>query len=338
MLSKRREDILKIIVRDYVDTAIPVASEHIVRKYPIKISSATIRNEMMGLEEEGYLSQPYHSAGRIPSDKGYQYYIESLAYDMELPTTEQYLIRHQFHQARRDFEEWGRLAAAILSHTVNNVAIITLPKSTESRFKHIELISIQEVIALLILISQEADIKKQIIPLGVETSQEKLSTIANKLNSLLSGLTSQEIQKLKINLSPVEKQIISCIKTILDEEDNQEYEEPFIDGIRRMFHQPEFSSADKMRQLVELFEGKAFLLKTILPQAIFREGIGITIGNDNKEESMRECSIVLTRYGIPGNASGIVGVLGPTRMQYERAISAVRCLSSIMNELLRDLY
>jgi heat-inducible transcriptional repressor len=337
MLSSRQDQILRIIVKEHTDSTNPVASETIAQLYPNKISSATIRNEMVTLEDMGYITQPHHSAGRVPSDRGYLYFIESLANNSELPLTEQHLIRHQFHQAKKDIDEWGRLAASVLSRTVQNVAVVALPKPIRSKFKHLELISIHETIALLILVLQEANIKQQMVYLVEEASQTNLSYMAHRLSSAYIGLSAEEIKVVNLTLSPIERQISAVVVESLQQEDLIEYEEIHIDGIRHFFNQPEFMMPEKLKEIIEILEAKSFL-SSVLLHALIDDGIGIVVGKDNKEDAMQSCSVIAGKYGIPGLLSGVLGVLGPTRMQYERTISAVRCLSSIMDEFLNDLY
>jgi len=337
MLTSRREDVLRIIVREYVTTAMPIASESIARIYPSKISSATIRNEMAILEEEGYIIQPHHSAGRIPSDKGYLHYIESLTNDSELPLAEQHQIRHQFHQAKNDLDEWGRLAASVLSQTVRNVAIVTLPKPIQSHFKHLEIISIQSLVALLIIVVEEAKIKQSLLPLAEEMTQDELSAISRKLNAAFAGQTCHQIANTHIQFSSIEEQVTNAIIEFMLDEDEQEYQDLFIDGIRHILDQPEFMKPDQMRNIIEVFEERTFL-RNFLPQALIGNGIGVVVGKGNTVNAMRQCSMIMSKYGIPGHISGALGVVGPTRMQYERTISAVRCLATIMTDLLSSLY
>ncbi|MBT3362901.1 MAG: heat-inducible transcription repressor HrcA [Chloroflexi bacterium] len=337
MLTQRQDVILRIIIKEHITSANPIASDSIAHQYPEKISSATIRNEMVSLEEQGYIMQPHHSAGRVPSDKGYLYYIQSLAGSAELPLAEQHLIRHQFHQAKKDIDEWGKLAASVLSRTVQNVAVVALPKPIRSKFKHLELISVHETIALLILVIEEAKIKQQMIYLTDEATQATLSDIASKLSAAYTGLTTQEIEKIAIPLTDVEKQIATVVIERMQEENHLDYSEMYIDGIRHFFGQPEFVLPQKLRDIVEIIEAKSFL-SAVLIQALIDDGIGIVVGKDNKENAMQDCSVIASKYGIPGHMSGALGVLGPTRMRYERTISAVRCLSTIMNEFLNDLY
>jgi heat-inducible transcriptional repressor len=336
MLTQRRERILKIVVSNYISAGLPVGSEAVARR-GLGVSPATIRNEMMELEEEGYLTQPHTSAGRIPTDKGYRHYIESMMGDVQLSLVEQRLIRHQFHQVEGEIEEWIRLAAAILSRAVHNVAIVTLPKPYEYRLKHLELISLHEFLALLVLVLREARLKQQVLALEEAATQEELSTVAWRLNSACTGLTGSEIVSRSLELSRLEEQVTRAVAQIMQAEEEEAYEDPWVDGLRHMLSQPEFAYSSKLAAIVEFFEEKR-LLKSLLPQVLTGEGVRVVIGRENKPDVMRDCSVIITRYGIPGEVSGAIGVMGPTRMQYSRAIPTVCFLSSVMSEMVGDLY
>jgi len=336
MLTKRRSDILKIIVGEYISTGLPVSS-HTVARRGVGVSPATIRNEMVELEEEGYLCQPHTSAGRIPSDEGYRHYIESIMGEVQLSLAEQRLIRHQFHQVESEVEEWIRLAAAILSRTVRNVAIVTLPKPCKSRLKHLDLVSLQEFLVLLVLVLREAKLKQQVLALEEAVSQEELSVSARRLSSACAGLTCSEISNKDLGLSPLEGQVVGAVVQMMQAEEGEAYEEPCVDGLHHMLSHPEFASKSTLAAIVELLEQKS-LLKSLLPQVLTGEGVRVVIGRENKQDVMRDCSMVITRYGIPGEIGGAVGVMGPTRMPYNRAIPTVCFLSSVMSEMVGELY
>ena len=336
MLTRRRDRILSIIIGEYVSKGVPVSSEVVARK-GLGVSPATIRNEMVELEEEGYLVQPHTSAGRIPTDKGYRHYIESLMSYARLSQEEQFLIRHQFHQVERAVEEWTRLAAAILSGIVHNVALVTRPKPVEARLKHLELVSLQELLVLLVLVLREAKLRQQMLTLDETVSQEELNASARKLTSAYAGLTASEIAAKDLKLSPLEEQVMKTVGQLMKDEEGEEYEEPYIDGLRHMLIQPEFASSDKIAAIMEVLEQKS-LLKSFLPRVLTGEGVRVVIGRENKENVMRDCSVILTRYGIPGEVGGAIGVMGPTRMEYQRAIPTVSFLSTVMSELVSELY
>jgi len=336
MPTRRRDRILSIIIGEYVSKGVPVSSDVVARK-GLGVSPATIRNEMIELEEEGYLVQPHTSAGRIPTDKGYRHYIESLMSYARLSREEQFLIRHQFHQVERAVEEWTRLAAAILSGMVHNVALVTLPKPVEARLKHLELVSLHELLVLLVLVLKEAKLRQQMLTLEGTVSQEELNTSARKLTSAYAGLTASEIAAKDLQLSPLEEQVMKTVGQLMKNEEGEEYEEPYIDGLRHMLRQPEFASSDKIAAIMEVLEQKS-LLKSFLPKVLTGEGVRVVIGRENKENVMRDCSVILTRYGIPGEVGGAIGVMGPTRMEYQRAIPTVSFLSTVMSELVSELY
>ena len=336
MITRRRDRILSIIIGEYVSKGVPVSSDVVARK-GLGVSPATIRNEMIELEEEGYLVQPHTSAGRIPTDKGYRHYIESLMSYARISRDEQFLIRHQFHQVERAVEEWTRLAAAILSSMVRNVALVTLPKPVEPRLKHLELVSLHEFLVLLVLVLREAKLRQQMLTLEENVSQEELSASARKLTSAYAGLTASEIADKDVKLSLVEEQVMKIVSELMRGEEGEEYEEPSIDGLRHMLRQPEFASSDKIAAIMEMLEQKS-LLKSFLPRVLTGEGVRVVIGRENKENMMRDCSVILTKYGIPGEVGGAIGVMGPTRMEYQRAIPTVSFLSTVMSELVSELY
>ncbi|MBI2909824.1 MAG: heat-inducible transcription repressor HrcA [Chloroflexi bacterium] len=337
VLTKRQEKILRFVILDYVQTASPVASEGIVHRHGLAISSATVRNEMAALEEIGFLAAPHTSAGRIPSEKGYRYYVEWLMEEVELPASEQNMIRHQFHQSKMDMEEWTRLSAAILSRMVSNLGLVTLPKLVQCRLKHLRLVALQENLALLILVLQEAKVKQRVLDFGEAVSQEELDIISLRLTNLYKGLTSDQIS----DAPPAprqgsEERLRQAIAEMMKAEDDKQYPEPHVDGLRLLLLQPEFASNVRIRGIVEALESKA-LWHAILPQVLTGEGIRVVIGNESPDTPIRDCSVVLARYGIPGEVEGALGVLGPTRMAYARTVSTVRYLSSLMRELIVEL-
>ena len=161
-LTPRREAVLKIIVGEYIATAVPVASDSIFRSHPLGVSPATIRNDMAYLEGDGYIARPHTSAGSEPTDKGYRYYVESLAKEVELSREEQYRIRKLFREVEEEFERWLKLAAAIVARLVRNAALVTFPKPRQCRFKHLELVALREFVALVVLVLSEAILKRQL--------------------------------------------------------------------------------------------------------------------------------------------------------------------------------
>ncbi|MBN2462075.1 MAG: heat-inducible transcription repressor HrcA [Dehalococcoidia bacterium] len=331
-LTKRRETVLKIIVSEYIATAIPVASETIFRNYPLGVSPATIRNDMAYLEEEGYIARPHTSSGSVPLDKGYRHYVESLAKEAELPLEEQYRIRQLFHEVEEEFERWLKLAATIAARLVRNAALVTFPKPTQCRFMHLELVALQEFVALMVLVFSEAMLKRQLLSFEEPVTQERLTIMANKLNAAYAGLTSSEILTKKPELSQEEEQVTDAMVDMMAAEDALEYEEPYLDGLRLMLGQPEFAHKDRMLSIMELLETKEWIGSAFAhrPRGV---GVQVVIGEENRDETLHDLSLVFSRYGIPGRVSGTIGVIGPTRMDYSRAISTVDYMAGVLSKL-----
>ncbi len=336
MLSSRTETVLKTIVRQYIEEAVPVASQSIVGSSGLEVSSATLRNEMAYLEREGYLLRPHTSAGSIPSDKGYRYYVETLE-DIKLPLSEQRLVSHLFHQVERRLEEWLSLTARLIAELVQTAVVVTTPKAKNSRLKHLELVSLRDSLVLMVLIFHGAKIKQQLITFDKLMSTSEMVAVSDKLNTAYSGLNRSQIPATRVELSPVEQQITDTILEIMETEDGQEAEEPYLDGMHYMFNQPEFARSKRLQALMELVEHRN-LLKLVTPQGLTPSRVRVIIGHENEAEAVQDCSIVITRYGLLHEASGTICVFGPTRIPYARAISSVGYLSTLLSQLVAELY
>ncbi|MBI4283857.1 MAG: heat-inducible transcription repressor HrcA [Chloroflexi bacterium] len=337
MLSPRTETILKAIVRQYIAKATPVPSQSITNDYELGVSAATIRNEMAYLEQEGYITRPHPSAGSIPSDKGYRYYVESLG-DIRLPLAEQLLVSHLFHQVEKELDAWLNLAATLIAQMVQNVVVVTMPKPEACRFKRLELVSLQDAMALVVLVLSGAKLRQQLITFDHVIFQLELTAIANKLSAAYSGLTSSQILAKESGLSPTEQQITDCAVKVMAGKDNEEYETPCLDGLHLTLNQPEFAHNRRMMlTLMELVEQRS-LLKSIIPLELASNRVQVIIGQENRAETIHDYSVVISRYGSPDEAMGTIGVIGPTRMPYARTIATVDYLSSVLNRLAAKLY
>ena len=336
MLPTRTGTILKSIVEQYIAKAVPVPSQSIVNDSELRVSPATIRNEMAYLEQEGYIIRPHTSAGSLPSDKGYRYYVESLE-NVKLPLAEQHLISHLLHQVEKEAEKWLSLTATILSQLGQNVAVVTMPKPADCKFKLSELVALQDSLALAILVLHGAKVKQKLITFDHIVLQPRLTATANKLNATYSGLTSQRILDKDLELSPIEQYITDHLVEMMQAEDKQEYEEPYLDGLLFTFNQPEFTHSHRMQALMELIEHR-HLLEAIIPEELNQCGMRIIIGSENKTEAFHNYSVVISQYGLSDEATGIIGVLGPTRMPYAHTIPTVEYLSQMLNRLVAALY
>lgn len=334
--SFRKQKILNIIITEYIATAIPVASELVQRNYTLGVSSATIRNDMANLEEEGFISRPHTSAGCIPLDKGYRTYVESLSRERGLSAEEQAEIQRLFTVVADEVERWLKLAATLMARLVGNAAVVTYPKASECKFKHLELVALHDFLGLLILVLNEASLKQQMITFKVPVTQDKLTIIANKFNAKYGGLTRADISMKKLPLSDEEKQVSEVIAAIMTTQDHAEYDEPYMEGIRLMLSQPEFVKKESMLNVLELLEDRDWL-RSMFKRQLEDEKINVFIGRESGDESLKDLSLVLGRYGAPGDIGGTIAVIGPTRMDYQRAISTVGYISEMLSYLLSDI-
>jgi heat-inducible transcriptional repressor len=336
MLSPRTGTILKSIVEQYITRAVPVPSKSIIDNYHLEVSSATVRNEMVHLENEGYIIRPHISAGSVPLDKGYRYYVESLS-DIKLPITQQRMISHLFHQVETKLEEWLRLTATLLAHLAQNTAIVAMPKPASCVFKYLQVLALRESTALIVLILHGARVKQQLIAFDQTVAQSELATTASKLNAAYQGLTCRQISAKEMELSSIEQTITDCVVEIMRSEDKEDYEESYLDGLHFTLNQPEFIGSPQMASLIELTEHRN-LLSIILPKGLAIRGVRVIIGKENREEAIQNYSVVISQYGLPGEAVGSIGIIGPTRMPYARSIASVDYLSSLLSSLVARLY
>ena len=337
MLSPRTETILKSIVGQYIIKAAPVPSHSITSDSELGVSSATVRNEMVHLEQEGYITRPHPSAGGVPLDKGYRCYVASLG-DVKFPPAEQRLVSHLFHQVELELEAWLDLAATLTSQKVQNMTLISTPKPEACQFKRLELVSLREFLALVVLVLRGAKVRQQLVTFDQVVSQQELTVMANKLSDTYSGVSGSQIPAKNSGLSITEQQITDCVVKLMEAEDNQEHDDSYIDGLHFTLNQPEFAHNRFLAQtLTELIEQRN-LLKSIVPSLPTGKGVHVIIGKENEAESLHDYSVVISRYGLPDEAEGTICVIGPTRMPYARTIATVNYLSLVLSGLVAKLY
>ena len=293
---------------------------------------------MAALEEAGYLSRPHPSAGSIPLDKAYRLYVETLvAMEMErIPSQTRWEVRKQLSQVERDVDGWTSVAAAILSSLVGNMAIATFPKARESRVRHLELVRLQDLLAMLIIVMEQTTLRRQLIRVTVPFQLIELENSSNRVKSELQGLTRRQIESKQMDLTPLEHDVVEAAKLILKEEDQANYRDHYVVGLRNLLAQPEFSANEQVRLLVEGVEDGT-LVQAVLEETPDEDVIMVKIGRENRGDMLWPLSIVIGQYGIPDVAFGAVGVIGPTRMEYPKAITGVQFMSSVMSELVESV-
>ena len=337
-LSERRARILALIVDDFVGSAQPVGSQALVERHQLTLSSATVRHEMAALEDEGMITHPHTSAGRIPSHRGYRYYVSSLMPERNLSNQEQFTILHQFHQVSRQLEEWVGLAASVLANNLHNVALVTQPRLLEVRLKQLQLVELLENRALLVVITSDSGVHQRNVDFPVPAHQEQLTRLATRLNADFGGKTVGEFPQRELgteSMSAVEAAVIAALTELMLREQAARVESPVIEGVREMLRQPEFGHSDRMLDTLEAVDERR-LREAIPSNSIDEQGVAVVIGDENREGPYQDMSFVLARYGPEGGAGGILGVLGPTRMQYGEAVANVRYVSDVLTELIRE--
>jgi heat-inducible transcriptional repressor len=329
-LRERRETVLRVIIEDYITRAAPIASSAIVEKHGLKVSPATIRNDTAYLEREGYVVRPHRSAGSIPTDKAYRYYVELIGAEIELPRVEQYLLHQISQEAKEELEQWLKTVAALLARLVHNLVVVTTPKAVRCRFKHLDLVALQDFMALLIVVLYEAKVRRQVLSFDRKVSQDELTKLANKLTSVYGGMTSSKILAKREGLSSEERQISKSLAEIMAAEDRLDYGEPYLEGLRLLLSQPEFANSPRILGILEVLEGEDWL-RNIFSQESSRGGVQVVIGEENPEPALQDLSLLASQYGVPDKVSGILGVIGPKRMDYAKAISSLNCLSALLS-------
>jgi len=336
-LTDRQQTILRLIIQEYVEAALPVSSKFIKDGFNLGVSSATIRNEMAVLEELGYLAQPHTSAGRVPTEMGYRYFVEKLMEKVDLPDAEQRMITHQFHQARLEVDQWLRLSAAVLAHVSSNASLVTAPKSARCRVKHIELISIRDQVVLLILVLQGGTLKQQIMTLLEPVDQHQLSMLARQLTDTWKSLEANAVAEAPIPIDDLAYKICQEVTDTMRRIDARHSSDIYHDGLLNILNQPEFKDREGIQQIIRALEERRYV-EQLVSEALEHGGVKIIIGGEGQWEELSEVGIVIARYGVDDNIVGAMGVLGPVRMPYERTVSAVRYVSRLMSDLIGDLY
>lgn len=338
-ITGRQRTLLGLIIREYVDSAMPVSSNGLREKYALPFSPATIRNEMAALTESGLVRQPHTSAGRVPTEEGYRYFVQQLMGEVELPLAEQNTISHQFHQAGSEVNQWMRLATSVLSQHTRGAGIITIPQSPAAYFKHIELIATQGRQVLMVLVLMGGEVRQQMLSLAETVPQEQLTEAASRINAAFANLDADGIRVASTHFGTFERELGRLIIDVMLPSASMHTGDIMYDGMSKVLLEPEFANTgaaiSARRVLEEQTFLKEFLAKVLSPNV---GSVQVVIGGEGDWEELKDCSMVLARYGVNNVATGALGVLGPTRMSYGRAVSTVRYVAELMTDLMQETY
>ena len=340
-LTDRQQSVLRAVVEDYVITAVPVGSKALVQRHGLDVSPATIRSAMAELEALGLLSHPHTSAGRVPSDLGYRVYVESLMREAQVDHADQLMIRHQFSQVQLTSNEWLRLAASILAGSTRSASVVTPARSRRARFGHVQLVQLGDGNRICVLVLADGNVVQRRMDrsaadrLGQQApvGQQELDAVAGAFNLELAGLAAPAVRRRTSRQDPLRAMVGETVAQLLEESDGAIVEEVITDGLANVLEQPEFAQGSKLRGVLEVLQRSDFF-EQLIPVLGRRQGVHVIIGHENNIDAMHEVSLVFAPYGQPDQALGMLGVVGPTRMPYPRAIRTVRYLSTLMNELI----
>lgn len=339
-LSIRQEELLSRIVELYSEHPEPISSKLLVDTYDLGVSSATVRNEMSTLEELGYIAAPHTSAGRIPTVLGYRYVVRQLLDNSALQLSDQHYIERKFGELPAVLEQWMRQAATVLARTAHTASLVTPPVAQTNAFKHLELISIQGRLVLMVLVLDGGMVHQRMLTLAEPVTQDVLSETANQLNAVCKDLSANQIRMKVRQLTELEREVAELAADLISKNSSTPSRLVYRDGLSEVIK--EFPDTRGAEQAVRVYEERALLdmiLTEILQPLIEANDndVQVVIAGNGHEE-MSQLSLVLTRYGVPGQIRGTLGVVGPTNLNYGRAISAVRKVSGMMTDMLVDLY
>lgn len=335
-LDDRKNKVLQAVIEDYVATAEPVGSRTIARRYHLGVSPATIRNEMSDLEELGYLQQPHTSAGRIPSDRGYRYYVDCLMESKEVTESEHDLIRRTFERKVSEIDRLVRETARLLSETTHLTAVLSGPQMQKAHFRDLRLVPLGTDKAMLVYVTDSGFIENQILELPVEVTMLELQRVSEVLNEELRGQPVESLSRAAIRTLQQElkrygellEQALLFLGKKLEPGDRQRI---YLGGTTRILSQPEFRDVDKVRGLLELLENEQ-TVSEVLGVTERQEQPVIRIGEEIKLRELQECSVVSASYRLGGEVIGRIGVIGPKRMEYARVVSLMNAITRQLEE------
>ncbi|HVJ50178.1 heat-inducible transcriptional repressor HrcA [Desulfitobacterium sp.] len=337
-MDERKKKILRAIVQDYITTAEPVGSRTISKKFDLGISPATIRNEMADMEEMGLIEQPHTSAGRIPMDAGYRYYVDCLMDRPELNSEDKAVIEQETTKRIAEIQEVIANTSKLLSQLTSLTSIVISPHREKSSFSKMHFLPYQPGQAIMVIVKENGVVENQIVDIGENVSAEELQKIANAFNQNIKGHSMVDVRHGLLHeiYSELTRQR-SLIDHAIDllsavfEEPQEDKNKVYLGGALNMLNQPEFRDVDKVRNLLQIFEEDEQVKKLLIPTT---DRLSVTIGGENIVKELKDCSVIAATYQIDGEHIGSIGVIGPTRMDYSKAMALVDFMTKTLTELL----
>lgn len=336
-MDERKKRILQSIIDDYISTAEPVGSRTVARKHELGLSSATIRNEMADLEEMGYLTQPHTSAGRIPSDKGYRFYVDQLMKQSELTMEEIYSIKSAMDTKINELSQLLKQVSVAMSKITKYASMAALPEKKNSVLKAVQVVPVEKGKALVVVITNSGTIKNSLINISETVLPEHLVYVSNIFNEKLSGLTIGQInmpviREIELLMGPSQDILMPVLNGVTDCIEQIDKSEVFLEGAINMLNYPEFSNVERAREFLKLMVEKDLISRVLKDANSEKDKIVIKIGHENDIEEMKECSLITTTYTAGDVVIGTIGIIGPTRMEYSKVLAAINYMKSKMKE------
>jgi len=339
-VDERPREILKLIIRSYITFGEPVGSRTLSKVMDSKLSPATIRNIMSDLEDAGYLTQPHTSAGRVPSEKGYRFYVDNLAESGKLSKSDERYIGRMLAESETPEDVMAR-ASYVLSTISKNIGIVIAPPMASTILKHIEFIDLGEGKVLVILVSKAGLLQRKLIRVADRYTQEELNRAGNYLVEQFAGRTLTDIRNDLLKKMQAERMLFDRMLSLLQAwsgtlESDANPDAIYLQGTSNILSKPEFADVERMRELFQMFEEKGRLVK-ILNECISSsppEGVKIAIGSEMGVPGMRDFALIIASYAAADNTTGLLGIIGPTRLEYERSISIVGYLGRVIGEMI----
>ena len=336
-MENRKQAILRAVVQEFTTSAVPVGSQALQSRYFVNLSAATIRSELADLTDRGYLTQPHTSAGRMPTDSGYRYFVDFLM-DLEpIPERVNGFIADEMRKAPADVQGMVERVAMTLASVTQNASVASAPQGSFTRIKHLDLVSLEPEEVLLILLLEGNLLRQQVVKTSEPATQAQLTKLTARLNAALAGRSSDDARR-HYDKAPLglEKELLGRVITVLDLYEKGSESLVVHDGVRNLLRHPEFAESSRLTQVLEVLEETRYLT-VLLRQLIGDSDLQIVIGSENASSQLQGCTVVLTTYGPSERLKGVLGVIGPTRMAYSQTVARLQAVARQASDRMAQL-
>lgn len=336
-MEDRKQAILRAVVHEFTTSAVPVGSQALQSRYFVNLSSATIRSELAELVDLGYLAQPHTSAGRMPTDSGYRYFVDFLMDVEPIPGRVSAFIQDELRTAPSDVQGMVEKVAMTVAAVTQNASVASAPQGSQGRIKHVDLVSLEPTEVLLIVLLEGNLLRQQVVDVTEPATQAELSKLTARLNASLGGRESDEVRRqYEAAALGLEKELLGRVVTVVDLYEKGSESLVVHDGVRNLVRQPEFAESSRLQQVLEVLEETRYLT-LLLRQLIGESDLQIVIGSENASSQLQGCAVVLTTYGPSNRLKGVLGVIGPTRMAYSQTVARLRAVAQAASGRMAEL-